>query len=344
MCKSRCSSGGKNPTQNNLRDDCYDEFAKYLADVTEYINNSLKIKVSSISPMNEPDTDFWHYLSEKQEGCHFDPGESQNKIILKTAREIRSRGLNHIDIVASDETSTDKAINSYNLYNDDVKKVVDRISTHTYGSDKIKELGDLMKAEQKNLWMSETDWSSVSGEDTGEMGAGLWFAQKIIYDINNLSPSAWVIWLTIDHHISRDGFMGNKDTGAPDINNGYWGIAFADHDNEEILLTKKYYCYGQFSRYIRPGDTILHTTNKSLGAYNKKDNKLTLVAVNDKNRKKQITIDITDFKNNGIIEVIRTSGDMNSGENWAKVDEIVFNSPIITLELKANSVTTFIIK
>ena len=138
--------------------------------------------------------------------------------------------------------------------------------------------------------------------------------------------------------------MGNKDTGAPDINNGYWGIAFADHDNEEILLTKKYYCYGQFSRYIRPGDTILHTTNKSLGAYNKKDNKLTLVAVNDKNRKKQITIDITDFKNNGIIEVIRTSGDMNSGENWAKVDEIVFNSPIITLELKANSVTTFIIK
>lgn len=344
MCKSRCSSGGKDPTQNNLRDDCYDEFAKYLADVTEYINNSLKIKVSSISPMNEPDTDFWHYLSEKQEGCHFDPGESQNKIILKTAREIRSRGLNHIDIVASDETSTDKAINSYNLYNDDVKKVVDRISTHTYGSDKIKELGDLMKAEQKNLWMSETDWSSVSGEDAGEMGAGLWFAQKIIYDINNLSPSAWVIWLTIDHHISRDGFMGNKDTGAPDINKGYWGIAFADHDNEEILLTKKYYCYGQFSRYIRPGDTILHTTNKSLGAYNKKDNKLTLVAVNDKNRKKQITIDITDFKNNGIIEVIRTSGDINSGENWAKVDEIVFNSPIITLELKANSVTTFIIK
>ncbi len=344
MCKSGCSSGGKNPNANNLKDDCYDAFAKYLADVTEYINNTLNIKVSSISPINEPDTDFWHYLSEKQEGCHFDPGESQNEIILKTAYEIRSRGLNHIDVVASDETSTDKALNSYKLYSEEVKNIIDRVSTHTYSSEKIEELGSFMKAEKKNLWMSETDWSSVSGEDAGQMGAGLWFANKIIYDINNLSPSAWLMWLTIDHHISKDGYMGNKDNGAPDTNGGYWGIAFADHDKKEILLTKKYFCFGQFSRYIRPGDAIIHTSHNTLGAYNKQDDRLTLVAVNDKNAKSNITIDISEFKNNGIIDVIRTSGNMDNGENWARLDKIEFNSPVISLELKENSVTTYIIK
>ena len=344
MCKSGCSSGGKDPNENNLRDDCYDAFAKYLADVTEYINNKLNIKVSSVSPMNEPDTDFWHYMSEKQEGCHFDPGKSQNEIIIKTAREIRARGLNHIDIAASDETSTDKALNSYKLYSQEAKDVIDRISTHTYNTKKINSLGKLMKAENRNLWMSETDWSSVSSKKAGEMGAGLWFAQKIISDINALSPSAWVMWLTIDHHVSKDGYMGNKDSGAPDTKGGYWGIAFADHDKQEIILTKKYYCFGQFSRFIRPGDTIIHTSKATLGAISKDKSTLTLVAVNKNSKDSEITIDVSDFKQSGVIEAIRTSGTMDNGESWSKAFITAFDTPVMTLPLKGLSVTTFVIK
>ena len=344
MCKSGCSSGGEKSTENNLRDDCYDAFAKYLADVTEYINDKLNIKVSSISPMNEPDTDFWHYMSEKQEGCHFNPGDSQNEIILKTAREIRAKGLKHIDIVASDETSTDKALNSYKLYSQEAKSVIDRISTHTYDTKKIDKLGKLMKSESRNLWMSETDWSSVTSKKAGEMGAGLWFAQKIISDINALSPSAWVMWLTIDHHVSKDGYMGNKDSGAPDTKGGYWGIAFADHDKEEIILTKKYYCFGQFSKFIRPGDTIIHTGKNTLGAISRDKSTLTIVAFNKNSKEKELNIDVSEFKNAGTIEVIRTSGNMSEGENWTKLDNINFTSPIISLDLKAHSVTTFVIR
>ena len=344
MCKSGCSSGGKNPNENNLRNDCYDAFARYLAEVTEYINNTLNIRVSSISPMNEPDTDFWHYMSEKQEGCHFDPGDSQNEIIIKTSREIHARGLRHVDVVASDETSTDKALNSYKLYSQEAKNVIDRISTHTYNTKKINSLGKLMRAENRNLWMSETDWSSVSSKKAGEMGAGLWFAQKIISDINALSPSAWVMWLTIDRHISKDGYMGNKDTGAPDTKGGYWGIAFADHDKQDVILTKKYYCFGQFSRFIRPGDTIIHTSKTTLGAISKDKNTLTLVAVNKNSRDKELTIDVSDFKQHGIIKAVRTSGTMADGESWSELKSISFDSPIITLPLKGHSVTTFIIK
>lgn len=343
MCKSGCSSGGENPEENNLRDDCYDAFAKYLADVTEYINNTLGIRVSSISPMNEPDTDFWHYMSEKQEGCHFDPGESQNEIIIKTANEIRAKGLKHIDIVASDETATDKSLNSYRLYSQEAKAVIDRINTHTYNTKKINKLGKLMKSEKRNLWMSETDWSSVSSKKAGEMGAGLWFAQKIISDINALSPSAWVMWLTIDCHISKDGYMGNKDTGAPDTKGGYWGVAFADHDKEEIILTQKYYCFGQFSRFIRPGDTIIHTGKSTLGAISEDKSRLTLVAVNKSCKEKEITLDVGDFIKSGTIEVVRTSGTMADGESWAKLENISFDSPVITLKLKGHSVTTFVI-
>ena len=345
MTKSGCSSGGKNPNKNNLKDECYEEFAEYLAHVTEYINNKLNIKVSSVSPMNEPNTKYWRYFSEKQEGCHFDAGESQNKILLETFKAIKKRGLNHIELVGSDETSTEKQITAYNKYSDEVKAIIGRISTHTYGTRKIKQLGDLMKAENRNLWMSETDWSSEAGKNAGDMKGGLWLAKKIIEDINGLSPSAWVLWQVIDCHISKDGYMGNKDSGMPDIKGGFWGLAVADHDNNDIILSNKYYAMGQFTRYIRPGDTIIHCNKNTLAAYNKVTGKITIVAVNDTSKTKHITFSLDGFVTTyKTAEIIRTSGNLEDGEKWANVGSVDVIDNKIQVDLKSNSVTTFIIK
>ncbi len=343
MTKSGCSSGGKNPTDNNLKDECYNDFAKYLADVTEYINNKLEIKVSSISPMNEPNTDYWHFRSEKQEGCHFDPGNKQNKIITETNIAIKEKGLTDIKIIGSDETATDKAIIAYDSYTDEVKNIIDRISTHTYGSERINELCLLMKEENKNLWMSETDWGDVSGEDAGEMGAALWLAEKIISDINNLSPSAWVLWQTIDYHKSRNGYMGNKDSGIPDKSKGFWGLAFCDHDTKEIILTQKYYAMGQFSRYINVNDTILHCDENALCATNGKGIKV--VAVNSKANDLPLKIDLTSIKRTfNSIRTIRTSGNIANGESWAELPIDIINENLYQTKLPGNSITTFIIE
>ena len=341
MTKSGCSSGGENPNENNLKDECYTEFAKYLADVTEYINNRLKIKVSSISPMNEPNTDYWHYHSEKQEGCHFDPGDSQNRIITETYSAIKNKGLTDIEIVASDETSTDKAIIAFENYSEEVMQIIDRISTHTYGTERIQELNTLMKKENINLWMSETDWGDVSGENADEMGAALWLAEKIISDINSLSPSAWVLWQTIDYHKSKSGYMGNSDSGIPDATKGFWGLAFCDHDTNDILLTQKYYAMGQFSRYINVGDTILHCNKNALCATNGKEIKV--VVTNNKTADFPITIDLTDMTQHfNCVNTIRTSGNIINGECWAQLPTEKITDNSYTSNLKGNSITTFI--
>lgn len=341
MTVSGCSSGGEDPNTNNLRDDCYDAFAEYLAHITEYINNTLKIKVNSLSPMNEPNTDYWKHLSEKQEGCHFDAGEAQNRILLATAKALRAKRLYDIELVGSDETATDKTILAYNSYTDEAKSILDRISTHTYGTDNAVELGQLMKAEKKNFWMSETDRGDVSGEAAGEMGAGLWLAKKIISDINTLSPSAWVLWQVIDYHKSKDGYCDNKDFGIPDKAKGFWGLAFADHDTEEILLTQKYYCMGQFSRYINVDDTIYHINNDVLCAAN--ENALKLVMANDKKADEAVEFDLnaTD-RAYRTVQAIRTSGDIDNGECWCELPPEKIINNIFKATLKGNSVTTFI--
>ena len=345
MTKSGCTGGNTPSDTNNLKDDCYEAFAEYIAHVTEYINNKLKINVYCVSPMNEPNTDYWHAFSEKQEGCHYDCGESQNRIIIETAKAIKDKGLNHIKIVASDETSTDKQIEEYLAYSDDVKKVLDRVNTHTYGTDRIEELGKLMSDEKMNIWMSETDWSDTLGEDAGEMGAALWLSKKIISDINALSPSAWVIWLTIDHHKSINGWNGLADSGFPSTENGYWGLAFAEHDEKKIYLSKKYYALGQFSRYIRPGDTIIHCDADTLSAYNNDSTKVTIVAVNDKKADIEKTFDLSDFKENTAnVKVIRTSGSLSYGENWKELANFNFTNGKFNYTLKGNSITTFIVE
>ncbi len=345
MTKSGCSSGGKNPNKNNLKDECYEEFSEYLAHVTEYINNKLKIKVSSISPMNEPNTKYWCYFSEKQEGCHFDAGESQNKILLETYKAIKKYGLDHIKLVGSDETSTSKQITAYNKYSDEVKSILDRISTHTYGTRNIKQLGELMKSENRNIWMSETDWSNEAGKNAGDMSGGLWLAKKIISDINGISPSAWVLWQVIDYHISKDGYMGNKDFGMPNIKGGFWGLAVADHDKKEIILSNKYYAMGQFSRYIRPGDTIIHCDKNTLSAYNKDSGKIVIVAVNDTSKVKRITYSLEYFESIGkTAQIIRTSGSLEDGEKWALLGTVDVVDNKFNVILKSNSVTTFVIK
>ena len=102
---------------------------------------------------------------------------------------------------------------------------------------------------------------------------------------------------------------------------------------------------GHFSRYIRPGDTIIHCDSDTLSAYNNDSTKVTIVAVNDKKADIEKTFDLSDFKeSSGNVKVIRTSGSLASGENWKELASFNFTNGKFNYTLKGNSITTFIIE
>lgn len=344
MTVSGCSSGGEDPNRDNLREDAVDDFAAYLVHVTDYIQKELGIKVTSLSPMNEPNTNYWHAMSEKQEGCHFDAGESQNRLILAVAEEMKKQGVDDVIIAASDETGPEKQIEEYHAYTPEVRAVLGRINTHSYIESSIHEMGKLAKDEGFHLWMSEVDGGETAGENAGEMGAALWYGKKIIFDMNALDPSAWVMWQVVDNHISTEGYNGNKDYGMVDVNKGFWGVAVADHDREEVVLTQKYYGMGQFTRYIRPGSTVIHCGDNAIAAYDKAQQQLSVVLVNTDGHAGHVQLDLTGFARVGAqAQVIRTSGSMAEGEHWAELDPIALEGKMLKAELKANSITTLVI-
>ena len=340
MCNSGCTSGNSPADKNNLKDDCYDDFAEYLAEVCKHYQDEWGIKIQSVEPLNEPATNFWYAFSPKQEGCHFDMGNSESKILTELKKSMDKRGMNDVIICGTDETNIDTQISAFNSLSSDAKNIISRIDTHTYSGSKRAELKNTALSAGKNLWMSEVDGNGTAGTNAGEMAAGLWLAGRITDDCNGLNASAWIIWQAIDKHICANGYKGRKDSGMPDISTGFWGTAVADHDKNTIILTKKYYCFGQYSRYIRPGMTMLNSSGSTMAAYDKENEQLVLVAYNTSGNASNMTFDLTQFDSVGKNAVaVRTS----NTENWADAGKTEIKNNILNVSLAPNSVTTYII-
>lgn len=344
MTVSGCTSGALRAQEDNLRKDAYADFAEYLATVAGHIEQDYGIPVTSLSPMNEPNTDYWQAMSPKQEGCHISPGENQSALIIATADALHTHGLDHILVAASDETSPEKQSKEYKSYSPQAKAALGRINTHTYNEKGRAQLGRLAREEGLELWMSEVDGDGTAGKNAGEMGAALWLGKKIIADITLLSPSAWVMWQVVDNHISTKGFAGNKDFGMVDLQAGYWGAAVADHDRETIVLTQKYYGLGQFTRYIRPGSTLIPCGSEALAAHHPDNQTLTLVLLNTSAREQERSVDLSAFSRLGDhARVIRTSGSMETGEHWTELENLPVSPSGLRISLAPNSITTLLI-
>ncbi len=353
MTVSGCSSGHTNPGMDNLRPDQYEAFADYLATVTKHYQTEWNVRFQSLSPMNEPNTRYWGANSPKQEGCHFDPGESQSKMIIETRKALDRQGLTDVLVCGTDETSTETAAKSLAALSEEALAALGRVDTHSYNypkdyrTESYAVIHNAAVDANKNLWMSEVDKGGTAGTDAGEMGAPLELALRIINDMNGLKPSAWCIWDIIDSHISADGYNGNKDNGKPDTQKGYWGIATADHDSQTILLWKKYYGFAQFTRYIRPGYKLLPLAKHNvLAALSGDEKELVVVIANTEAVARTFAVDTKSFGSKLALKtVIRTSGSLAEGENLAELPcDMPRSGRVFYPEAAANSITTCIFR
>ena len=337
MTISGCSSGAEDAANDNLAPEQYDNFAKFIAETTAHFKNDFGIEFKSYSPMNEPDTTYWGKYSYKQEGCHYSPGATQSGVIAATRKALDNAGLNEVLVASMDETSIDKSVANLDLLTDEAKTALGRIDTHTYGGSKRAELKAKAQEMGKDLWMSEVD----GGWD----GFGL--AERIILDMNELMPTAWVMWDIVDRH--KDSKFQTPNGDFSEANAAFtekdklWGVGMADHDAQELLVGNKYYAFGQFTRYIEPGDTIIASSDNTLAAYNKESGDVKVVVSNATQSAQKYVFDLSAFTQTGTqVEQIRTSDD---GEKWAQItDGASLEGKRLKTTVKPRSVNTYIVK
>ncbi len=329
MTNSGCASGAATASNNNLKDDMYDDFAEYLTEVVKHFRDSWGITFRTLDPLNEPNTNYWG-ANGGQEGCHFDPAK-QNQIIKEVGSRLASKGLTGTKVSAPDESVLETCITDYNAYDSTARSYIAQINAHTYGGSNRTGVRDLAKAQGKRLWMSEVDGNSGS-HDHNAMAPALWLAGRISLDLRELQPAAWVIWQAVE----------NEQNMLPGRENQNWGLIHSDFENggSNYYITKKYYAMGNYSKYIRPGYTFIYAGNsKTVAAVDSANGKLVIVSYNDTSSGVSNAYDMTRF---GTVAASATVYTTSSSGNLVQSSASIANK-VLNVTVPANSVVTYVV-
>jgi O-glycosyl hydrolase len=318
MTKSGCASGNTDGS-NNLRDDSYDAFADYLTEVVLHYRDTYGIAFRTLEPLNEPNANWWT-ANGGQEGCHFSPS-SQETLIQAVASSLAAKGLTATTVSAADENSIDDALVNLGGFAATTLSALSQINVHTYSGSRRAELRALAETRGKILWQSESGPLNQTLAD--ETAAALFMAGRIIIDLRELEPAAWVDW----------------QSGDPSRN---WASFTLNDSRESFAPVKRFYMHAGFSRFIRPGATFVDVDNADMVAATSRDGGTVAIVVRngDTSSDRSFTFDLTALPTVGAtVEAHRTS----RTENLVSLPAVALEDYSFVATVPAYSVTTFVV-
>jgi O-glycosyl hydrolase len=318
LTKSGCASGNSDGS-NNLKDDAYEAFADYLTEVVKHYRDTFGITFRTLEPLNEPNANWWK-SNGNQEGCHFSAANQQT-IVNAVAAKLTEKGMSYTTVSASDENSLDDAYNNLRTFSAASFSALSQLNTHSYAGTHRSDLLALATSKGKRLWQSESGPLSQTLANDSE--AALFMAGRIITDLRELQPTAWVDW----------------QVGDPSAN---WASFKLNDAQQTFAPLKRFYMHAGFSRYIRPGAIFVDVDNADMVAALSPDGRsLTLVVRNgDTTASKGFTFDLTALASVGpSAEVHRTS----RTENLALLAPAAIEDFSFVAQVPPFSITTFVI-
>ncbi|WP_394698904.1 glycoside hydrolase [uncultured Bacteroides sp.] len=275
----------------NLKDDCYDDFANYMATALSHFKDQ-GINFSFISPVNEPQ---YNWASPSQEGSGWQNSEIK-RLTVELNRALTEKNLNtkillaeagdweYLYKVKNEAERSDVINNFFNAgsanYVGDLTHVAPIIGGHSYWTDtNWSTLSNVRSqvataATAKGLKVYQTEWSMMSdtyedypGHDNASyMDIALCMSKVIHHDLATANVSSWSYWTSMD--VERWGhknrFLLINTTPA----DGAYGDIEKSGTHE---ATKTLWTLGNYSLFIRPGYqrvnlTIQNSSNTFFGS------------------------------------------------------------------------------
>ncbi|WP_198680373.1 glycoside hydrolase [Lentzea terrae] len=338
-------SGGFDANTDQIRRDRVDDFATYLARVTQHVERSHGIKFDTLAPLNEPNTNYWgtqigpdgQPTGGRQEGAHAGP-ELQQEVLLATRRAL-DRLSSKVKVSAMDETNPGTFVRNWNGYGP-AREVIDQLNVHTYGTGQRTSARDIAKGAGEKLWMSEVEgtWGNGTTDYTG-MEPGLGIATRMLEDIRELEPSAWVLWQPVEDSIPQQA--AGKNWGS--IHIPFNCTAQDTLETCPIKTNSKFGTIRNFTHFVRPGDRFVKTDDpSSVAAVKRFGPGASVVHVNNGTATRAVTLDLSRFRSvsaNARVTPVVTSAD----------GALVRGTPVrvagksATLTVPGKSVTTFLV-
>lgn len=263
----------------NLKSDCFDDFAEYLATVAEYFRAE-GYPVTYISPINEPQFNW----TEGQEGTPWENSDIK-KLAVQLNNSLQQRE-SPIRIMLPEASSYDKLYGGsgrasdqiYQLFDPKSSNYVGNLSSvepivagHSYwtfsNNTQLKNTRTTLweKAQLYDLRTAQTEWSMLDAApstDTGfpesydaasYMDIALFMAKVIHCDLAYANVSSWSYWtsLATEVYSQKNRFMLIRLT--PSDGNGGYNAYASLFNGGQAEATPTLWALGNYSRFIRPG-------------------------------------------------------------------------------------------
>lgn len=361
----------------NLKEDAYDDFAAYIADMLQKAEKEDGIHFSYVCPVNEPDG-HWNWLGPKQEGT---PATNREvaRIAREMSREFLQRGITTKILVNESSDfrcmfSTHEADwqrgyeiqcfwnpDSTETYVGNLPNIARVMAGHSYwtntpvlkpgdrGYERTglygfrKRLKDEFDKVDADFWMTELCIMSNDEEIHGgggfdfSMEEALYVARVMHYDLTVANARSWQWWRAAGGNY-KDGLIRMYVKGEW---TGGRGQRRGVVQENMVRDSKLMWTLGNFSRFVRPGAVRLDVQGEmavdGLMLSAYRNTDGTLAVVAINYGKKDCVVSI-DAKDGKTATAYRTS-DME-GENLKNVGKVNLRKAT----LPARSVTTYIIK
>lgn len=294
----------------NLRDTCYDDFARFMAEAVAGLEREHGLHIDYICPVNEPDG-HWNWQGPKQEGS---PATNREiaRLVRETSKAFRERGLSTQIMVNESsnlrcllgvyQTSWERgrAVSAFfckdstDTYLGDLPNVPRLMLAHSYwtntpvaGMKRIRQrLHDTLRTYGAEYWQTELCIMQNDEEIGGgggydfTMKTGLYVARVIHHDLVYGHANSWSWWRACGGNY-KDGLIRVFDR------------------RQQARDSRLLWCLGNYSRFVRPGAVRYEVSSSlpeedpygvMLSAYRNADGSWVCVAINYSDREQPITL------------------------------------------------------
>ena len=236
------------PFRTNLAPENYENYANYCLDVVSHFRAE-GIPVKYLSPVNEP---VWVWTGS-QEGCHYRPGQVK-KLLRVFARQMDLRpALADLKLSGAENGDIRWFNKTYcRILLDDpiISRRVDAVDTHSYCvtpdfplvrrlvGDRLpylKRYRAFLDRHYPGVNVKTSEWTHMRGGRDYGMDSALEQTGVILEDLTVLGVCSWQLWIALSNVDYCDGLIYEND------------------DTRTLELTKRYFAYGNFTKFIAPG-------------------------------------------------------------------------------------------
>ena len=241
-----------------LRPDQVDAYAAYLAQVVAHLDTADHIRLSYVSPMNEPDTS---QPTCRQEGMAVPVAE--RAAVVKAVARALAAGPAHTSVIADESSLVGQLLNEAPRWLPAARGAVAVVAHHTYDYPDPAMLSRVAELPGTH-WATEIccyDGADFGWQYDPTMTSGLWLARTVFGDLGTAHDSAFDWWVAASPNVGCDPARvpGCQDrVNAAGRNDGlvYYDPNWQTDNNDTLYLTKRYWVLAAFSRYVRPGAVV----------------------------------------------------------------------------------------